>query len=487
MKKNLLIVAVVAALVLSFALAGILTACGNDETPKEPVTPEPPAHVKNVYKVGYENLEADDYQNYAETVFLNTKKYPELERQGLRIVTGYDVDDYANANEATLDTVEAALNYFNPNKGILVIINGLQIGIGYQHNANMQSDSRLKELDRHPEAEDIEYFTKDPNSIQTYDLGKYWMDNGYNVFYFHWEMFADHPNAVEAPDAINDRIWTRDTGVQARYYRDGKSLLTEPNQAILGGSVAELFAAQYARMANAVKQAYPNYAATDVRFAGHSMGGVLTVASSALVQLIADDGQLDQTFVPNRLALMDSYLGIGMLSDLTISWSGKPYAVGEGRDSTCNYLAALNMLVNKYGVAAEFCCNEGFLVPFMNMVGLTDLSYDEEYCEFVGKNKSEFANAVNELAPIIVISPYFSAVSGGVAAEGHNPIREWYLSSILYDAPTTEDGYIVPTAKMSDEGVRAARGDYYVMRNAHESYCETVRCDDDTFVRNLAK
>lgn len=477
---------IVIALVICVALSVILVACSKtDDLPDY-----------DIFDLPYDAFFADEYRDLAADVHLNTEKYPELKRQGLRLVTGYS-NGYAQADEAIPDTDEVIQNSFDPNKGILVIINGLQLNIGRTSNANMQSDSRLEELELFKDVQDIKYFTDDPDSHQIYDLGKYWKDNGYNVFYFHWEMFADHYSdaigggIASSPDEIQERVWSTDSGVQATYVNEeGKPCLTEPNQAV-NGSIAELLAADYLRMTAAIKRVYPDYTASkhDVRFAGHSMGGLLTVAGATLLNVLADAGKLDKNMAPNRLALMDSYLGKSAKKDYTISWSGKKYIVTEQPEEEgdqtwcCNYLAALKLLVKKYTVACEFYCNEGFVVPFLAIPG--SLTFDEEYGCFLGARNVDYINTVLYYCPIITIRPYFSAVGGEIAFNGHNPVREWYLSSFLYDAPVTEEGVTVPTARMSDKDVMKLRGNYFVMRNDRRLRCETVRCDDDTFALNV--
>ena len=478
-KSKILFALLVASMLVSFILFVACDSFGDaTEHEKQPQLDK--------YEPSYDFLIADDYRDLASEVFLNTEEYPELERQGLRLVTGYGSADYAIANEGRADDVEVIRQNFDPSKGILVMIHGLQMNSGRKRNTKMLSESRLGELERFGAETDIDYFRSDENSLQKYDLTKYWFDNGYNVFYFHWEMFADNyeggglADTVNSPAAVQERIWSRDTGVQAVYMRNGKTYMTEQNKAV-NGSVAELLAAEYMRMAAAVKDVYPTYGAVkrDVRFAGHSMGGVLTVASCALLNLLQEDGQLDVGFAPSRLALMDSYLGISVKSDLTVSWSGKKYAAPKDTLSSCNYIPALDLLVNKFGVAAEFVCNEEFIVPF-----LMSAKYNESIRGFEGTN-APYANKILELCPIVVVRPYFCGVSLPVSAFGHNAVGEWYLSTILYAAPKA-DGRIVPTARMANEDVRAARDNLFVMSNERTANCETVRCDDDVFFLNVA-
>ncbi len=438
------------------------------------------------YEPSYDFLIADEYRDLASEVRLNTAEYPELARQGLRLVTGYDASDYAHAKEGAADDVEVIRRHFDPSKGILVLIHGLQMNSGRNRNTNMTSENRLGELELFGDENEIDYFASDANGAQTYDLAKYWMDNGYNVFYFHWEMFADYYkeggllDMGRSPIEVQERIWTRDTGVQAVYVRGGKTYMTEPNKAV-NGSVAEWLATDYLRMAAAVSEAFPNYGeeGRDVRFAGHSMGGVLTVASSALLNLLCEDGKLDARFAPNRLALMDSYLGSSASTEYTVAWSGKKYAAPTDSLNGCNYIPALDMLVNRFGVAAEFICNEEFLIPFLLLA-----KYNETLQGFEGEN-AKYANKIFELCPIVLVRPYFAGVSLPIFVNGHNAIMEWYLSTILYDAPKA-DGRPVPTARMSNEEVRAARRNFFMMDNERMANCETVRCDDDIFYLNAA-
>lgn len=502
------------ALVICILLGGMLVACNADSHP--------------AIELDYDILEAEEYRDYAKEIHLNVEDYPELDRQGLKLITGYPDGDYGDALESRAETADVIRESFDPQKGILVIINGLQLNTGRNENANMQSNSRMEELALLESGafdyDEIDYFTSDSRSHQAYDLAKYWRDNGYNVFYFHWEMFSDYYagsmlDAVSSPDAVQERVWTRDTGVQAVYVRNGVTAMTEPGTAV-NGSVAEWFAGEYLRMANAVKEVYPDYYdddSHDVRIAGHSMGGLLTVAASALINLLGEDGQVGQGFVPNRIALMDSYLGLSFTPDLTVSWSGKKYSqfvTADGKDASCNYFAALRMLTEKYGVAAEFYCNEGFIVPFLNVKAILNssdvLKFSEEEGKFVDYN-SDIANTILFYCPVVLLRPYFASMHGAAMTDGHNPIYEWYLSSVLYDAPTVVNpvkeidwlnyagGYnysrgrantsinIVPTARATDAQIRSARGNFYVMRNDRTLNCETVRCDDDTFAINVAE
>lgn len=205
---------------------------------------------------------------------------------------------------------------------------------------------------------------------------------------------------------------------------------------------------------------------------------------------------------------MDSYISVQTDDrNKTIAWSGEPYMFlkdAEGVEdldtpsAVENYLCAIEGLALRYNVAIDYYVNNGWLIPFLSMT-----SFDTELGRWVKTGPLDMAvtaNRVMAVSTIVIIKPYFAGVRNMVNTAGHNPVREWVLSSYLYDAPTvTKDGvtYIVPTARMSNEDVIALRGTLYEMchRNKEGEFLasgekdtssyktETVRCDDDGFVK----
>lgn len=466
MKKRILRVSVCVGLVLCLA-AGALAGCGEKND-----------RIKTA-------LDAKEYIDYASSVYINSERYPELAQQGLFMVTGFDEENYKKAQQKEADAEGVIENNFDPEKGILVIINGLQIDFGRAYWASMCADSREAELNRFGSEGDVEYFKSDDKSDQIYDMSKYWFDNGYNVFYFHYEKFSDHINekgatdALGAPFAVCDRIWTRDSGAQAVL---SDNTLTEPGAALNGYSVAEYFAAEYLRAVGEVDRLFPSYkdAQKNIACAGHSMGGALTVAGNMLLNLLAESGAVNKGLIPDRLELMDSYVGIGGSGN--IAWSGNPYINGQSGDT---YVTALEQLTLEFGVAAVFYSNKMYMVPFQ---GMTQWNGETHRFEMLAvENYTKLANRIIKVAPVVVIEPKFAAVGGSIPFTGHNAIREWVLSSILYDAPTVTDAdgntFKVPTAAMTDDEVKAARGSFFDMTAARS--VETVRCDDDVFTRDV--
>ena len=131
--------------------------------------------------------------------------------------------------------------------------------------------------------------------------------------------------------------------------------------------------------------------------------------------------------------------------------------------------------------------------------------------EFYGTEVMPTSYAINRIlavAPFVVLQAYYppsenDEIPGIAGTCCHNAIREWVLSTILYDAPTvTKDGktYTVPTMKMSAEDIKALAGHFfYQFRYVYDSngnivydedgipeenteFTETIRCDDDTFI-----
>lgn len=112
--------------------------------------------------------------------------------------------------------------------------------------------------------------------------------------------------------------------------------------------------------------------------------------------------------------------------------------------------------------------------------------WDEEDREFYGDLMGDIANRILNVTTMVLIRPYFAAVASPEWINGHNAIREWVLSSVLYAAPTVTDEnqnvYTIPTAKVSTADAKKTTGRFFAMEANSVSHSETVRCDDDVFV-----
>lgn len=496
---------VAVACILSLTVA--FAACNNGDGGTDDETPK-----------GFQTDDAlvgTDYVDYANEVYLNTTDYPQLEGDGLKLIRYNGVDDLTDLDANDVGSFE---NDFDPDLPNIILVHGVQLGGGRDGGGYMETDNRYDEINSslYDADKEIDYFKNDSAFAYNHEMGEYWHDGAeggqkYNVFYFNYFHFADCLGAGEV--AVRDayysglvvsKIWSRTQGVNAIYYDSTTSSYVEtPDGEALGGySVAEFFAAEYIRAFNNVLSLYPDYATAghQTYVASHSMGGVVSTASTMLLKLLAEDGQIAEALTPSRLLQMDSFVGLPMadVPDETIAWSDKNYtADADGNLSPAyTYIAATEALSLKYNVAIDFYMNEYLGVPFTCMA-----SWSVADGKWIGARAVE-ANRIMAVTAMVMIKPYFIDVDN-ILSGGHNPIREWVLSSYLYDAPTVEvDGvtYTVPTAKMSNADVLAARGTYYEMmpRNTDGSFVglksngsmkeatlhtETIRCDDDCFVK----
>jgi hypothetical protein len=500
MKKTLFFTA----LVLIVALSISMVACAPVED-----TPQPDTR----YALQEELVLSNDLDY--RTVTLNEGKYPILSDQGLFLVTGYDETDFNVALQVPADDEDGIRNHFDPTKPSIIIIHGLQMGVGRYGQVTMSAENREAEVrnkiyNKYVQDGEIEYL-QDSRFDKIHDLTKYWYDGGnggqpYNVFFFHYERFLDC-----GPSQAVDKIWSRGSNMEAMYFdtATGSYVNTEPHESINGYSVAELYAGEYLRAFGHIDTIYPEYKNSGNRIytAAHSMGGVLNVAGNILLKQLSEKGEINETLTPSRLIQMDSYISVQTDdSDKTIAWSSKGYAYlkdAEGVEDVDtpsaveNYLCAIEGLALRYNVAIDYYVNNGWVVPFLSMT-----SFDREAGQWVKTGPIDMsvpANRVLAVTTMVIIKPYFAGISSGIYNAGHNPVREWILSSYLYDAPTVvKDGvtYTVPTARMSNEDVIALRGTLFEMCNRDSegvpadgtdinvSYkTETVRCDDDMFVK----
>lgn len=522
MAKSRKIISIICCLALVLCLLVGLAACNSKKT-EEPTESERDLAIKKA-------LMADSYQNYAETCDLNLTKYPELGSMGLKMITGCgdegqpgfdkNTNNWRQIHEVETDDVAKLQQYFNPDAQTLILIHGVQFNEGRYGIATFQSDCRPSE--KHLDTNPAPYFAE---AVGTYegsiDMSKYYRDLGYNVLFFHYENFADPINSdnfsssLDAVDQVTNVIWCNDN-CTATFLRQGQAVASDPADTFTNGKfcVAEFYVAEYLRWINAVKQAFPDkdFANTNagITTAAHSMGGVVNVASNFLLSQVAEAGYMSVKLMPTRMMQMDPY--VGMAEDHVIAWTGEKYLSNVECDT---YATALEILVNKYNIGCVYACNNGFAVPCMMVFALWDPE-QQIFTNHLGEidtNYSAFSCAINRIlavAPFVVLQAYYPPSENdempGIAGTCcHNAIREWVLSTILYDAPTvTKDGktYTVPTMKMSAADIKALGGHFfYQIRYVYDDqgnivyeddektipeesaeFTETIRCDDDTFI-----
>ena len=527
MAKSRKIISIICCLALVLCLIVGLVACGpknNSEVHTDPIEEQVDAIRQAAIQKA---LMADSYQNYAQTCDLNLTTYPELGSMGLKLITGCgdegqpgfdkNTNNWRQIHEVETDDVAKLQQYFNPDAPTLILIHGVQFNEGRYGIATFQSDCRPTEIINNIDPNPAPYFAE---AVGTYtgsiDMSKYYRDLGYNVMFFHYENFADPLNSddfsssLDAVDQVTNVIWCKDN-CTATFLRNGQAVASDPANTFTNGKfcVAEFYVAEYLRWINAVKQAFPDkdFANTNagITTAAHSMGGVVNVASNFLLSQVAEAGYMSVKLMPTRMMQMDPY--VGMAEDHVIAWTGEKYLSNVECDT---YATALEILVNKYNIGCVYACNNGFAVPCMMVFALWDPE-KQVFTNHVGEvetNYSSFSYAINRIlavAPFVVLQAYYPYCGSSVIAgtECHNAMREWVLSTILYDAPTvTKDGktYTVPTMKMSAADIKALGGHFfYQFRYVYDDdgnivyeddgtpeenteSTETIRCDDDTFI-----
>ena len=462
-----------------------------------------------------ESLFASSYRDYATLCDVDSK-YPQLAHLGLKLITGYGDNEqdksnnnWADTKEANADDKTALQQYFDPTKPILILTHGIQIKEGRYIHALMGSDCRPAEIAAGIDENPSPYFEQAVGSYTgSIDISKYAKDNGYNVFYFHYENFADSLSddgfGMSAVSVVTDMIWSNKN---VKAVIDQSGTYVEVEDGFTGNfCIAEFFVAEYIRAMDAICELFPDFAneKRTIYSAAHSMGGVVNIASNFLLNLVADAGQISKNLVPSRLIQMDPYVGA---ADSIISWTDKHAVCNSNCDA---YATALEILSYKYDVATYLVCNDGFAVPCMAVFAIWS---DDDNCftepdGTISTNISDFSTCINRIlavAPFVVAKAYYPATLGEGVMAGtvcHNGMREYAIASILYDAPTaTMNGktYTVPTMRMSNEEIKNLRG--YIFMQTHYQYDEngqpvkdefghyvdrddldeTIRCDDDLY------
>lgn len=438
----------------------------------------------DAYQINTALLSDNGYIDYAKEVEVNVETYPTLSDQGLFIVSGYDEDNWAI--EVDADDATNIKNHFDPTLPSIIIVHGVQLMTGRHRLAYYVAASQGDQFDL----------------SCIFHSGENAQEQKWNTFYFHYEKFADAEGSGTTagmnPTDTEKRIWMRGTdnaGIQF-VQPDG----TYSGQDALSHSLAEWFSAEYIRTMNCINAEFPEYAKSgnEIRTAAHSMGGALTVATVSLLNILSLEGQLSRDLLPDRMAMLDSYIGGGGKDTFKISWSDKKYINGSPRS---NYFYSLENIVKQADIAVEFYYNQKGWVPFTGKLAASEAQQKKELIYF---------KEISELAPMILLYPAFSDVvqnprPGGVGVNGHNAIYEWYFTSykfgsinyydksdfvideLDYDMGSLKLGAkpigTVPTASTPTEQIRKMRGLSVEMKRVWmTNEYATVECDDDVFV-----
>lgn len=386
------------------------------------------------------------YIDYAEKVFLDVEKYPDMAEMGL-FWTRWD-DTEKRIVQVPADSAEGAA-LVDPNKPTIINIHGVLLD-GYYY----QEKFRLNRKIANPAEFDID--------ADIVSLNYLWLREGWNVANYHYNRFASEMN----PGSIESKIWATD-GENGVRYRHPDGEYSAPD--VTKYSLAEHFAAEYIR---AMRLLPENMGEKEIRFAAHSMGGMLTTATIFLLTELADDGQLPQTQLPDRYALLDSYFSTAIEKkgeiidagpkDITISWSGKPLVNNNSGDTM---MACLLAIANK-GIALEY--------------------YTYETMNFLLLGASRYAEQLRTISTFAVVDPDFKGGGYSVTTDGHNGVREWYLCSLL-DDPIKDITHgnnttaLAPSAALPTNLLPTLYNKEFQILNG----TTTVRANDDTMIERF--
>ncbi len=428
MKKIISIVCVIAFL----AGAGIMVyfGAGRDAWPKK--------------QVACDNLYSDrGYINYAEKVYFDIEKEPELAETGLFWARWNE-----SKNEIELlhaDSPQGAA-LIDADKPTIINVHGvLTEGNKEAERFNLNSKVHFPE-DYGVEGEDI-------------SMLYLWIREGWNVGVYHYNKFAS-----DIPNLLEGKIWSNNSPAGIRYKKvDGTQSAPDFTKYCL----AEHFAADYIR---AMRLLPSSMGEKEIRVAAHSMGGQLATAGIFLLTELARVGQLPAHQLPQRYTLLDAFFSIKVgnldigIKDVNISWSGKPLynnSTGSTMIECLKDLAANGMALEYY------VYEESPLKAFM----------------------PELIEDLRKYVAYVVILPDYNNINSKftLTTDGHNGVREWYLvsklSSPLKDITEGRNtGALAPSAALDTAILKGFMGQAFTI-------CEgayTTSCDDDAMVRRYS-
>jgi hypothetical protein len=393
---------------------------------------------------------------YAENVYLNTEKYEVLKTQGMYILEWDPVEKVMN--EFKTDTEEAK-DVYDSTKPTIIFVHGWMLEEGrYGRYKYILEDELLNES----EGVYVEDLDNEGNLYTT----KLWLNEGWNVMCFHYNLFADVDNVT-----MEDSIYSAENGISF-CYPDGSEQSRSENDAT-EYSISQFFAAEYIRtMANLTVNGEK-----EIRIGCHSMGGVLTSCGVNILLALVEDGQIAENLLPDRIAYLDTFCGFFYFlkpSFNTIDWSGEKIGyiedkngdyvfvdnayvkydstISEHRNVTRYKLISKSMCFVNYiknidsdGIAIELCLLKGGTVP--------TLSGDNAILD------------VMEYAATVVYNPAMLSF-GDKFSKGHNGVREWYFCSIASSVPTVGETATAISAASTIDEIKAKKGKVYYVNSA---------------------
>lgn len=447
-------VTILLTLSLAACMVVMAAACGNNDNPPAPD----------------DNKSEYDFIDYAEKVYLNTEKYPELEDQGL-FVLGYD--EGKGVFDVRASSAEGAA-MVDPKKPTVILVHGW-LGSDFKEDIGY-APQKIKPF--------LHYKMDNIPGYEGKEITEALIGAGYNVMMFEYNRFAVH-------DIVSNEAWIYIGGTEKYPYvymsdydeGGGEAFCkgaTYRDNDICAYSLSQFFAAEYIRMVKAVGD---DFGTAETRIAGHSLGGIMSTVSTNLIYELAKAGQIKTNQVPSRLALLDTYIGFlkddEMYETETVKWSGESFVSGSSSDTYLSYID--NMAEG--GIAIETYLAMNGIVPAMSRFSASS--------EYVMNGLAEAgmlkAYRLLEVAAGVVCGKWPTG-GGNWGIDSHVEICKYYLGSMLTGAKTA-DGKAALSGKLETSEVKALMGKTFKTTGGIETsnYGNFVLTECDRFDYNKTK
>ena len=225
------------------------------------------------------------------TFFVGCKNIEETNE--LKIISN---EDLKNIPENTLDIEWLGSQGYNVDNPTMIYIHGEM-----SNNANKRVDLSLDQNYIMYGQDSVNYNVSNNVTIER-NLYTYWEKQHYNVGIFHYEKFADcdlNKLSKKLYNAID------------MSYKEGENLV---ENSIPNYSLTEILASRYIEAIP--KEAYGK----EIRLVGNGIGANLALSLSDCLYHFYKNGQIPNTILPTRLALMDPYLSTDKFEN-NIKWS----------------------------------------------------------------------------------------------------------------------------------------------------------------------
>ncbi|AGX42478.1 hypothetical protein [Clostridium saccharobutylicum] len=210
-----------------------------------------------------------------------------IQAKAADLTPDYGIYWYGKGNVSEKFVPGQSNRYFDPTKPTIIYVHGWQ-----------------KDSQPNNKRESFNFKDENGNVVNGADA---WIDKGWNIGIFYWDMFSDEFSVTDA----EAKIWSNN-GPQKMRWRDHSGNYHYSDYKNAG----ELFYDTYV-------QAMKNYKGNNIRIAGHSLGNQMATYLTKRVYDAADAGQISKNLKPSRLALLDPYWSNGGKSYLNNKWTGE--------------------------------------------------------------------------------------------------------------------------------------------------------------------